>query len=81
MARDVKDAERIYSENRYRDLINEYKDALPELKTVLDTFVGQPVDFSLDELFRNFGEFMVSGRYAAYAPQLSLSPPQPSRTV
>jgi hypothetical protein len=76
-AQSVKDAERTYSENRYRDLINEYKDALPELKALLDSFVARSISFSLDALFDGLRDFMSSGRFAATAPQLSLTHPNP----
>lgn len=75
--RNVKDAERRYSENRLKDLINEYQDAVPELRGVIDVFLGEVRVFRLDELFRRRSEFMASGKYAAVAPQLSLTHPSP----
>ena len=71
----VKEAERRYSENRRRDLLNEYNDALPELVSVLDVFVGQPDIFSLDELLGLLQDFITAGRYVALAPRLSLTHP------
>jgi hypothetical protein len=62
---------------RLRDLINEYQDAIPELRGVIDVFLGEVRAFRLDELFRRLSEFMASGRYAAVAPQLSLTHPNP----
>ena len=74
-AKHVKEAERRYSENRRRDLLNEYHDAIPELESVFDIFVGQPDVFSIDELLGLLREFITSGRYIALAPRLSLTHP------
>ena len=73
----VRNAERRYSENRLKDLVNEYQDAIPELGSVIDVFLGEVRTFKPDELFRNLSEFMVSGRYASLAPRLSLTHPNP----
>ena len=74
-AKHVKEAERRYSENRRRDLLNEYQDALPELASVLDIFIGQPDIFGLDELLGLLRDFITAGRYIALAPRLSLTHP------
>lgn len=76
-ARSIREAERRYSDNRLRDLINEYQDAIPELRGVIDVFLGEVTDVPLDELFRRLSEFMASGRYGSVAPQLSLTHPNP----
>ena len=76
-ARLIQDAERRYSENRLKDLINEYQDAIPELRAVIDLFVGSVRTFRLDELFRKLEDFMASGGYASLAPQLSMTHPNP----
>lgn len=73
----VKEAERRYSENRLKDLINEYQDAIPELRSVIDVFLGEVRAFRLDELFLKLSEFMASGRYTSVAPQLSITHPNP----
>ncbi len=70
--RDILEAERRYSENRIRDLLNEYQDSLPELKVIVDLFVGKPQVANIDEFLRLLDEFIVSGRYAELAPRLSL---------
>ena len=74
-AKHVKEAERRYSENRLRDLLNEYHDAIPELGSVLDIFVGQPDVFGVEELLILLRDFITSGRYIAVAPRLSLTHP------
>jgi hypothetical protein len=58
-------------------LINEYQDAIPELRGIIDVFLGEVRVFRLDELFLRLSEFMASGRYASVAPQLSLTHPNP----
>lgn len=71
----IREAERRYSQNRLKDLINEYQDAIPELPGIIDVFLGEVRVFRLDELFRRLAEYMASGRYASVAPQLSLTHP------
>lgn len=60
-----------------KDLINEYQDAFPELRAVIDVFLGEVRAFRLDELFRKLQDFMASGRYASVAPLLSMTHPNP----
>ena len=74
-ARHVKEAERRYSENRLRDLLNEYQDAIPELESTCSIFIGKPDVFDLDELLGLLRDFIASGRYTALAPRLSLTHP------
>lgn len=72
---DVLEAERRYSENRLKDLLNEYQDSLPELRPVLNLFVGKKQIESVDEFLLLLEEFIVSGKYLELAPKLSLSYP------
>jgi hypothetical protein len=72
---DVLEAERRYSENRLKDLLNEYQDSLPELRSVLTLFVGKKQIESVDEFLLLLEEFIVSGKYLELAPKLSLSYP------
>ena len=74
-AKHVREAERRYSENRLRDLLNEYQDAIPELEGAFGIFVGKPEVFGLDELLGLLQDFITSGRYTALAPRLSLTHP------
>ena len=69
---DILTAERRYSENRLKDLLNEYQDALPELRVVIDLFLGNPQTEAVDEFLRLLDEFISTGSYAQLAPRLSL---------
>jgi predicted phosphodiesterase len=71
-ASDILEAERRYSENRLKDLLNEYQDSLPELRSIIDLFVGKKQVESIEEFLRLLEEFVSSGRYLQLAPRLSL---------
>lgn len=72
---DVLEGEQLYSANRLKDLLNEYKDSFPELKFVIDLFVGKNQIESAEEFLRLLDEFISTGRYLQLAPKLSLSYP------
>jgi hypothetical protein len=74
-AQDILEAEQRYSDNRLKDLENEYQDGYPELDKVLNLFRGWPQVVSFDELLVQLREFVASGQLAAVAPRLSLSHP------
>ena len=69
---DVLEAERRYSENRLLDLLNEYQDSLPELRAIVDVFVGKSQIETVDEFLLMLDDFISSGKYAERAPRLSL---------